>query len=287
VALALWLQRRRDIGGALMARRDRGTSEYVFTPSRLIGRTLWGSWFAEQWLGLTFWAAGLAVFSAIEAAVVPVIIRLLATGGGPLGRLAGGAGLGPPQYLSSFISIDALLVGGFAVTEVARWVADARQHRTDVLLAMPVSARRLLVARMVAVIACVAVLGVSVAAGLQIGGVVGGYAISWLGVLRTALMIALLGWALGGVGLVVVTVLRSGAATAIVGAVLAVSLLLPAVVGLITAPSWLAWPSLLDAFATPYEALPAAGRLIYLGLLGVAGLVLAEIAMRRGARVAD
>ncbi len=286
---ALWLFLRRDAGGVILL-RDRHSSpvDYTFRPSLLWRRYLWLSWIAEQPLGLASWALGIGAFAAVEAAVVPSAIRLVNTTGGQLRQTLAKhlAALTPSQYLSFFISFTALLAAGFMVAQVARWASDATQHRVDVVLTQPVSMSRFITERAVSVVFLAAVIGLSVVVGTWIGTVIGGYPASAGGLLRTLLDIVLLGFAIGGVGLVATAVLRSSAATGVTGGILVVCFFLTTVAGLLAWPSWTSRPSVFDAFGTPYLSWPVVGSLVYLAALGVVGSLMAYLAMRRGMRIA-
>ncbi len=184
------------------------------------------------------------------------------------------------------MTFAALIAAGFMVAQVAHWASDATQHRVDIALTQPVSMWRFVVERAVTVLVLAAVIGLAVALGTWVGTLIGGYPASFTGLLRTFLAIVLLSFAIGGVGLMVVTVFRSAAATGITGGVLVASFFLTTVTGLLSWPAWTSRPSVFDAFGTPYLSTPAAGSLAYLFALGAGGLLVAYVAMRRGMRIA-
>ena len=189
------------------------------------------------------------------------------------------------DYLSIFLSFTAVLVAGFVVSQVARWASDAAQHRTDVVLTQAVSMWRLLIERAATLLTLAVLLAVAVVAGVWLGAVIGGYSVSVAGLGRSLLDIIVFCFAVGGIGLVAVTVLRNGAATGVTGAVLIACFFLTTIAGLLSWPTWTTRASLFDAFGTPYSAMPGAGSLTYMLILGVGGVLIAYAAMRRGMRI--
>ena len=97
---------------------------------------------------------------------------------------------------------------------------------------------RFVVERAITVLVLAAVIGLSVTVGTWIGTLIGGYAVSFSGLLRTFLDIILLSFAIGGVGLVVATVFRSAAATAVTGGLLVACFFLTTLAGLLSWPGW-------------------------------------------------
>jgi putative exporter of polyketide antibiotics len=144
LALAAWrLQLFRDVGGVVVAweRRAR-TPAYAFHPSRLVRRWLWLSWIWEQRLGVISWSAGIFALTAIETAVIPTALRLIKSDRGTLAKLVRSAPLTQDQYVAFVVAFVVIVVAGFVVYEVGHWAGDASQHRTDAILAQPVSIRR-------------------------------------------------------------------------------------------------------------------------------------------------
>ena len=293
-ATALWgawrLYLHRDIGGVILARVHRTRSaDYTFRPSLVWRRSLWLNSIAEQPIGVTAWVVGIAVFTATEAAVVPGALRLVHSSGGQLERFLEkhGALLTPNQYLSFFLSFTALLVAGFVVAQVAKWASDASQHRTDVVLSQAVSMWRMLLERTVALLVLAAVVGAAVVLGTFVGTLIGGYSVDAGGLGRAFFDILLLSFAIGGIGTLATTIFRSGMATGATGAVLVVCFFLTTVAGLLSWPSWTTRPSVFDAFGTPYVSMPLTGSIVYLAVLGAAGVALAYYGMRRGLRIVN
>ena len=287
-AVARWLYLRRDIGGVSLARAHRShPADFTFRPSVLWHRTLWLNWIAEQPLGIASWVLAIAAFTAAEAAVVPSAIRIVDENGGTLGKFLArhGSFLTTGQYLSFFLSFTAFLVAGFTVAQIARWASDATQHRNDVVLAQAVSMGRLVVERIVTIIVLAALIALAVVGGTFVGALIGGYSVDAAGLIRTFFDVVLLSFAIGGVGLLVVTLLRSAAATGITGALLIGCFLLTTIAGLLSWPSWTSCASVFNAFGTPYLSVPLTGSLIYLAVLGAGGAGMAYLAMRRGMRI--
>jgi len=287
---AWWLYLRRDIGGVILPHITRTRrADYTFRPSLLWRRSLWLNWIAEQPIGIVSWFVGIGFFTAAEAAVVPTAIRLVTNGGGELEKFLEKHGglLTPNQYVSFFLSFTALLVAGCMVAQVARWVGDAVQHRNDVVLTQSVSMWRLLFERMVSLLVLAALIGAAVVLGTFIGTVIGGYTVDAGGLARAFADILLLSFAIGGVGMLATIIFRSGAATGVTGALLVACFLLTTIAGLLSWPSWTARPSVFDAFGSPYVSMPLTGSIVYLGVLGAAGLGLAYVGMRRGLRIVN
>jgi len=288
---AAWrLYEGRDIGGVTLARIERTReADYGFRPSRIWRRSLWLSWISEQRLGLASWVLGIGVFTGVEAAVVPSALKIVNNSGGSFEKFLEkhGGVLTAAQYLSFFLTFTALLAAGFAVYEVGRWVSDATQHRNDAVLSQAVSMWRLLVERASSLLAMAVLVGVAVVGGTLVGAAIGGLSLDFAGLMRTFGDVVLLCFAVGGFGLLATTVFRSGAATGITAGLLVASFFLTTVTGLLSWPGWTNWPSVFDAFGTPYSSTPKVGSLIYLLVLGAGSVLLAYVAMRRGMRVAD
>ncbi|HEY6471126.1 MAG TPA: ABC transporter permease subunit [Candidatus Dormibacteraeota bacterium] len=287
-AVAWWLYLRRDIGGVSLARVHHSRpADFTFRPSAIWHRTLWLNWIAEQPIGIAAWVFAIAAFTATEAAVVPAAIRIVNDSGGTFEKFLERHGglLSAGQYLSFFLTFTAFLVAGFVVAQVARWASDATQHRNDVVLAQSVSMGRLLLERTATVLVLAALIGLAVVAGTFVGSRIGGYTVDGAGLLRTFLDVVLLSFAIGGVGLLAVTVLRSAAATGVTGGLLIACFLLTTVAGLLSWPGWASRASVFDAFGTPYLSVPRTGSLIYLVVLGAGGTFVAYLAMRRGMRI--
>ena len=280
---------RRDANGVALARIRRNKSaNYSFRPSFITRRMLWLNWIAEQPLGLFSWCAGLGFFTALEISLTPTALKLFEENGGRLAKILKehGQALTEAAFLSAFVSTALMIVAAFAVTQVSRWVADASQHRNDVTFAYPVSRLRYLIERTLNLLVVSVIVVAGMIAGALIGAALGNVSLDLAGLGRTALVLVLLSFAIGGFGLLMTTLLRTPAATALAAGLIAASFVLSLVVPLLKWPDWTAKPSLLNAFGTPYLQMPPAGDLIYLSGLGVAGVLLSYLAMRWGARIA-
>jgi len=287
-AVAWRLYLRRDIGDVSLARAHHSRpADFTFRPSTVWRRTLWLNWIADQPVGIASWVIAIAAFTAVEAAVVPSAIRIVEDSGGALGKLlqSHGTFLTTDQYLSFFLSFTALLVAGFTVAQVARWASDATQHRNDAVLTQAVSMGRFLMERTATTLVLAAMIGGAIVAGTSVGAQIGGYAVDAGGLIRTFFDVVLLSFAIGGAGLLIVTLLRSAAATGITGGLLIACFLLTTFAGLLAWPSWASRISVFDAYGTPYLSMPLTGSIIYLAVLGVGGTFAAYLAMRRGMRI--
>lgn len=289
IVVATRLVMLRDIGGVILARvRPPHRVRYDFHPSRLRERWLWSSWVAEQRLSTAWWFAGLAGFVTLEVSLVPQAITLLRNDSGRLGKLLARNPqlLTTETYLSYLTSFAAMVAAGFAIYQVGRWVGDATHHRIDAVLAAPVPTGRLILERAVSLVILAAALGSAVLAGYWVGTLLGGFSFSVAGVLRTVADIVLLCFAVGGVGMALVTVLRSGAAIGLITMLVVGCFILTTIAGILNWPSWASSASVFEAFGTPYTGFPALGQVVYLLALGLGGMAVAEVAMRRGARTA-
>ena len=287
IAVAWSLYLRRDTGGVTLARLHRTrVADYTFTPSRLLRRTLSLGWIAEQPVAIASWFIGIAAFAAMEAALVPQAMHLLDSNSDLTRFMAQHGGiLTSDQYVGFLMTFTGVFGAAFTVSQVARWVGDAVDHRNDVLLTQPVSMARLLVERAVALAGLSALIGLAVVMGTLTGAAIGGFSVHMIGVIRTFGDIVLLCFAVGGVGTLAATVFRSAAATAIVSGILVASFFLTTIVSLFSWPEWASRPSVFDAFGSPYTSMPGTGSLLYLAGLGVIGTAAAYVAMRRGMRV--
>lgn len=291
LAAAAWiLYRRRDADAPAFPQIERTRpASYAFRPSRVVRRRLWLAWITEQPGVLLWWFIGITAFSTVEAWVVPAAMRIVENGGSQFKQYVAthGGVLTPETYLAAMMEVAAVMAVAFVAGQVTRWGGDARQHRVDAVLSQPVSTERFLIERMASLmVAALVGVGGGVALGVWSGAAMGGYGIDAAGLGRTVLDLVLLCFAAGGVGLLAVTLLRNGGAGGVVAAVVVASLFVSTLVGLLGWPDWAARPSLLDAFASPYLAMPDGGRIAYMLVLGAAGTLLAGFAMHRGARIA-
>ena len=279
----------RDIGGVTLTRlQHTRPTDYTFHPSLLWHRWLWLDGIVEQRIGIAYWVLGIAAFTCVEASVVPSAIKIVRTGSGSLAKLLTrhGTVVSTGDYLSFFMSLSALLVAGFIVAQVARWVSDATQHRNDVVLMQPISTWRFVIERALTLLLLVVLVALSVVVGASVGTAIGGYTVDAGGLVRTFIDIVLLGFALGGGGLLATAVFRTAGATGAIIILLVACFFLSTVAGLLSWPSWATSPSVFVAFGKPYLSMPALGSLLYLCALGGGGVLAAYLAMRRGMRVA-
>jgi hypothetical protein len=149
-----------------------------------------------------------------------------------------------------------------------------------------VGLRRFVAERVGSLLVMSVALAGSLVLGAVAGAAVGGYNLDSAGLLRTFVDAILFGFGVGGVGLLVVAIFRSAAATAVIGGVLVASFFLTTIAGLLQWPAWTNRPSVFDAFGSPYKGWPSAGSLAYLAALGVMGAAVAFAVMHRGDRVA-
>ena len=276
----------RDSGGIVLARiRRTRAADYRFRPSRFWRRWLWTDWIWEQRIAMGSWFVAIFTLMTIEAAVVPTALDLVRRNSGTA-SLAKVASLTQSQYVSFLMAFLVVVIAGFLISQVARWVGDASQHRIDALLAQPVGLQRFVAERAIFLTMTSAMLSGAMVLGAMTGATIGGYGLDAGGLTRTFLDVVIFGFAVGGVGLVAAAIFRNGVATAVVAALVVACLFLTTISGLLNWPSWTNRPSVFDAFGSPYLTFPDIGSVSYLVALGAAGAIASYVVMKRGARIA-
>jgi ABC-2 type transport system permease protein len=270
-AAAVALASGRDVGGALVAGRDRRTAR-----SRLL-RSLPGLAVHRTGRPLTAWAAGLVAYFLLIGLLATSMTAFLRENPAfaRMATQAGFAELGSVQgYVSALYSLLAIPVGAFAAARIAALAADEAAGRLTLLYALPVSRARWAATEAAAVAAAAILLAATTGLATWVGA-------SWVGA-RLGLGEALA----GALSVVPAALLCLGAALAALGwarsAVLAVGVL-PAAGGflLLVLADTLDWPGAvrwLSPFAhlnavpaEPWDAAGAAGLLTTAAVLAVAG----------------
>lgn len=267
-------------------------ADHRFRPSRMWRRNLWMNWITEQPIAVVAWCFGVGAFTLVMASIVPAALKVYTQAGGNLRKLietAGGATT-PGAVLALLMTFAALLVAGFVVFQVARWASDATQQRNDAIFTQPVSMLRFVSARMTTIVLLTAAVAATSVAGTWIGALMGGYEVKVNGLARVLGDTVLFGFAVGGLGLLLVTIFRSGLATGVLGGLLILSYFLDVLKALFGWPEWVLHASVFNAFSAPgsnapYLASPAWGDVLFLLLLGILGAGLSWEILRRGIRV--
>jgi ABC-type transport system involved in multi-copper enzyme maturation permease subunit len=289
-AAAVWIFHRRDIGAALGRFRASGGRRWTVRPHRLGTRSLATFELWQQRLGLGAWFGGVALLEIVYIGVWPPIrdiwrgselVRAL------FARTAGASLF--DSYTSLILSTTAIAACAYAVVAAGRWVGDATSGREDLLIgAAPISRRRLVLERALALAAGLAVLAAGMVAGLWAGSLAAHEPLNAVGAVRSAADIVLIGLAVGGVGAAIAAYLRSGAALGALSVLLGASYLVSLVQPLFRWPDWTLRFSVFDAFGEPYVTEPeAAGLVVLLGLFAVGMLAAALRAPRGGSSVAQ
>ena len=276
---------RRDLGSAVVTRRTSAPRVSEFRVRRPWLRTLWTAEISRQRLGLAMWTLGAGAWFAMYVSVTPTILtywnqsdlirRLFASV--PPGSLQ-------DQYLSYVIILTAPLLTAFALVQAARWVRDSEERRTELELSCPVSRTRLWLERLFALTAGAVVVIAGSVVGLWLGGLSAGVTLRGDGLLRAAADLLLLAMAVGAVGAMTVTTLRSGRAIGALGIFLGVSFFLTVFGPMLDWPAWVIRLSVFQAFGNPYitdVALRDVGFVV--GLAAAAAAATLVVSERRSA----
>jgi ABC-2 type transport system permease protein len=130
VALAVGLQRRRDLGSGLIAERP---GPAVGSPRLADALALNLKVHATS---LAVWTVACAVMGALMAAIVPNIGSLLdSPGAREMFERLGGIGALQETLISAFVSVGAVVISGFAVSVVAHGGGEEHDGRTEEVLA--------------------------------------------------------------------------------------------------------------------------------------------------------
>lgn len=272
---------RRDYLSALWTLRAEPRSSQAAAIRRPWLVSVWTAGLERQKLALAAWSAGAAALVAMEAWLEPSVMDMWEKV--PLiERFLGGGGQSmADRYMSFAVEMTAPVVAAYAVTHASGWVADLRQGRVELILATPVSWRRLVWERLAVLLIGAAVITVAAAAALAVTAAAVGAPVSVDGLVRFAADTTLLGAALGAVAGTLVAWLRGGIATALLAAFVAASYILTLVTPLLSWPEWVGRFSIFGAYGRPYLEMPAVSGIVYLAALAAVGsLVSAAIAMR-------
>ena len=271
VAVAVVLANRRDLHGALVtaARPRRARTRLLGSVPAFAVRRLRGP--------LTAWVAGIGAFFLLIGLIARSMTTFLADN--PVfAELAGRAGFAElgsvAGYAATLFALLAVPVGGFVAARIAALARAESARHLDLLLAAPVTRRRLLVAEAAVTAAGAVLLTVAAAvatwAGTAVAGASFGLGEALAGALNSLPVAALgLGAALLALGRFPAHVLAVGMLPAAGGFVLNV------VADSVGAPAWVAALSpFAHLAAVPVEAPDVAGGAVMLllgGLLAVAG----------------
>ena len=287
LAAAAWAFEHRDYASVVAARPAVDTRPRRVTLTAPWLRALWSSTLVRQRYGLSAWivaTASMAVFvSYLEPEVrklwdqVDYFRRFIAISG--VGSLT-------DQYIAYAGTLIAPVVAAYATTQVAAWIADLRQGRVELILSSPVAWTRLVVERSLALSAGAALIVAAAIGGLTAGAQAAGVPLRGDGLVRLAADGLLFGLAIGGLGAVLVAVMRTGLATALLAVFLVVTYLVDLLAQAYDWPAWVGNLSVFDAFGQPYIAVPAASGLALLAGLALFGTAAAAWISERTPKVA-
>ena len=278
IAVAAAVFARRDLFGGVFARRQHRERRPPL-PGRAHPSlaTLATTFLFEQRLGLLAWFLGplaleamyLGVFSQVRdvwsrSDIVKALISV--TGDAPL----------VDGYISFTVSFAALIAAAFGVVQAGRWLGDRGDRREEMYLAAaPVSRLRLLLERVLAAAAGIALLAAGTIAGLLVGAALSGESLHADALARMGGAIVLLGLAVLGLSAALVAWLRSGFALGALATLLGASYFVMVLQPLFRWPDWTLHLSLFDAFGTPYVSESEPAGVALLAGLAIAGAVLA------------
>lgn len=286
VALAAWAFERRDYGGVLWPRRARVEAPGPVTVQRPMLRWLWTGALLRGRAGLLWWGLSGAAFAALVVLLEPTVMDAWDAFKAYMGGAAGPGATPEAQYLAFAGEVIMPFVAAYVLTQASGWVADLAQGRVEAVLAAPVSWTRLVLERILAVAAGVAVLTAGTLTGLVVTALVIDLPVDAAGLARVAVDCMLLGVALAGVAALVVAGLRSGLAVIALAVFVGVSYLVSLFAPMFDWPEWLARFSFFTAFGHPYLEWPAWGGILVLGGLALIGGTSAVVVAERTPKVA-
>jgi ABC-2 type transport system permease protein len=154
-AMTAWLMMNRDIGSALLPWRIRERPATRLPSHNPLLRTPVLPSLYERRLGLIAWASGAAIGAAYMPSVGRSIVDLAKRGGSFQAYLTVGGPGNPYVALTGYVwfGIFQLVLVAFALTWVARWASDDDEGRLEMVLSAPVSRRRVVGERGVALVA--------------------------------------------------------------------------------------------------------------------------------------
>lgn len=286
VALAAWAFVRRDYAAPLWTRAPTTTAPAgtVRIPTVMLG-SVWTATLRRGRVGLLTWALGAASLVALMAALEPAVMDVWST----FEFIDAMAGAGTSAEAAFWAYTGALVspvVAAYVVTAASGWVGDLTHGRVETLLAGPLSWTGLVVGRLAALAAGIAVIALATTGAILAGATAVGSDIDVSGLGRLLVTCVLFGAAIGSVGAILVAWLRRGAAVTALGVVVGVSYLLAYLVPLFGWPDWLNRLSVFWAFGRPYLEWPTTAQLAVLLLLAVPGAATAAAVAERTPKVA-
>lgn len=286
LAASAWAFDRRDYRSSLWPRTARPTMPRRTLVQRPMLHAVWTSILLRKRFGLLAWSLSAAAYSAMVAALEPSVMKAW-NAFESYAELGGGReGIAPEaQYLSLAVELVMPLVAAYVVTQAAGWVADLDDGRSELILATPVSATRLVWERALAATAGAAIVAMAALGGLMIAAAGVGAPLDAAGLARAGAGCALLAAALAGAAALVVALLRTGIATTALATFVAASYVLGLLVSMLEWPEWIGRLSVFTSFGHPYLGAPSPAGVLVLVTFAVAGGVLAAATAERTPKV--
>lgn len=283
VVAAVLLFERRDSGAVVQVGQPRTTvavSRPLKWRDRLLGNPF-GKAIRDLRLSTLWWSLAIGLYSgylvAIITQVLPLIKQALGGSDSVMARIAGQMTTAQDLVALSLFSFLPLLLGGYAVTQVAGWTGEEENGRLEIALTTPQPRTTMILSRFAAVMLMGIVIVVAVGTAMFVGAAIGGVAIDAGKLLAGLVMIIPFLLTVAGAGFALAAWLkRPGGAVVIVGVLLVTSYFFD-----LLAQS-LEWPSLVQALSIFHEYGTPARTGFDLGnflILTVAGLVLLAVAV--------
>ena len=284
---ASWAFEHRDYASVVGARPAAEVRPRRVTLTAPWLRSFWSYTIVRQRYGLLAWVAGTGSMAALISYLEPEV-RQLWDKIEYFRRFIAISGVGSmtDQYIAFAGTLIAPAVAAYATTQAAAWLADLRQGRVELILSSPVAWTRLVVERSLSLSAGAALIVAAAIGGLVAGALAAGVPLRADGLMRLAADGLLFGLAIGGLGAVLVAVIRTSLATALLAVFLVVTYFVDLLAQAYQWPGWIGNLSVFDAFGQPYIAVPApAGMALLAGLAGL-GIAAAAWISERTPKVA-
>ncbi len=289
IGLAAWAFQSRDYGAALWE-RGRPRSRRALLPSPRSQRVFGSAWAAMLFrsrFSLIAWAGGAGAFAALMMALEPSVIDMWSTFARYMPGTGGTEGVPIETIYAGFSAeIVALVIVAYVIAQTAGWAADLAEGRVEALLSAPISWRRLVIERLLALLTGVGCVAAGAIVGLVFGAAAVDFELEWAGIGRLALDCMLFGAALGGLAAFVAAMFRRGSGVTVMAVLMTASYLQGYLAKMFGWPAWVERYSLFSAFGNPYVEWAGTGQTVLLLGLAVGGAVLAAAVAERTPKVA-
>ncbi|MFZ5442001.1 MAG: ABC transporter permease subunit [Myxococcota bacterium] len=285
VAVGALAFQRRDYLRSLFARKTRNGRRATHVPRALVG-AMWAATLRRARWSLVAWTAGAAGLTALMAWLEPAVMKVWEAF--PfIAAMTGGVGVTPERAYWSFAGeLVTPVLAAWALVRASSWVSELSEGRVELWLSTPLSWRRLVLERLIALTVGAGLISAGALLGLALGAWAVGGTIEFAGLARLWVTGVLFGAALGAVGALAVVTLRRASAVTVLAVVLGASYLLAYFVPLFGWPDWLNRLSVFWAFGHPYREWPTWSALAVLLVLAVPGALGAALIAERTPKVA-